>query len=454
MAEHRPNRPGPFAIPTAYRAIGPVGLQEAVFALSEASAVWSPPAEPTVIAVGREAVITGVGRERFETIKADGTELLDRVETADLPDLALPRLLGGFGFFDEQTLDPPWTAFDPAAFTLPRIQVVSTGERTHLTGIASGAEADRLDRVAERLESASPEDRPPGQLRTGHSASKPDRQPTAAGSSQRSATREAFLRDVERLRSRIESGPLEKAVLAAAVERPVDSDQPIADVLEALDARYPETIKFSFAGSRGLGPEVFFGATPERLLEKRGRHGETEALAGTIGRGATPSADRELKDELRQNDRIDAEHDFVANHIESRLAKAEARVEVGERRVRTLANVHHLQTPIDVSLPAETHVLDVVEALHPTPAVGGHPAEQACAFIRETEHTPRGWYASPVGWFDASGDGTFAVAIRSALRRDDRATLFAGNGIVAGSDPATEWEELLAKLEPLEAVLQ
>ncbi|MCL7418045.1 MAG: chorismate-binding protein, partial [Halalkalicoccus sp.] len=120
-------------------------------------------------------------------------------------------------------------------------------------------------------------------------------------------------------------------------------------------------------------------------------------------------------------------------------------VRVAEQTVRKLATIQHLRTPIRADLAADEHVLSIVEALHPTPAVGGLPPENAWETIRETEAFERGWYAAPVGWFDAAGNGEFAVAIRSGVASDDLVTLFAGNGIVADSDPDEEWEEVQLK---------
>jgi menaquinone-specific isochorismate synthase len=122
---------------------------------------------------------------------------------------------------------------------------------------------------------------------------------------------------------------------------------------------------------------------------------------------------------------------------------------VGEQTIRKLATIQHLRTPIEARLDADEHVLSVVETLHPTPAVGGIPLEVALEAIRDFEPFDRGWYASPVGWFDATGDGEFAVAIRSAIGDGDSVTMFGGNGIVADSDPAEEWDEVLPKFRPV-----
>jgi menaquinone-specific isochorismate synthase len=135
--------------------------------------------------------------------------------------------------------------------------------------------------------------------------------------------------------------------------------------------------------------------------------------------------------------------------IREQLAPLAASVTTGERTVRKLATVQHLHTPVRATLGADRHVLDLVDALHPTPAVGGLPPDAALETIRAVEPFDRGWYAAPVGWIDPAGNGTFTVAIRSATIADRRATLFAGAGIVADSDPASEWDEVQLKYRPI-----
>jgi menaquinone-specific isochorismate synthase len=193
----------------------------------------------------------------------------------------------------------------------------------------------------------------------------------------------------------------------------------------------------------------FLGATPERLVTVRGRTVETGALAGTTGRGDTPEEDEWLARELLGDEKNAHEHELVAGAIRDQLRPFAASVATGERRVRRLATVQHLETPITAELGTDEHVLSLVEALHPTPAVGGLPPDVALRTIRDTERFDRGWYAAPVGWFDAAGYGSFAVALRSAVAREDTATLFAGVGIVGDSDPDREWDEVDLKYRPM-----
>ncbi len=162
----------------------------------------------------------------------------------------------------------------------------------------------------------------------------------------------------------------------------------------------------------------------------------TQALAGSI------AADLENAGEtLLSSSKDRQEQEMVVRAIASALEPLCQTLDVAETPTpRTLRHVMHLCTPIEGTLAARKHALDLVKALHPTPAVGGTPRERALQWIAECEDN-RGWYAAPVGWFDAEGDGHFAVAIRSALFTGSDALVYAGAGIVADSDPALEYQE-------------
>ena len=159
--------------------------------------------------------------------------------------------------------------------------------------------------------------------------------------------------------------------------------------------------------------------------------------------------DKWLAQQLFDSEKNNHEHDLVVEAIRDQLDGLTGDIRTGERTVRKLANVQHLQTPIRATATEEEHVLGLVEALHPTPAVGGLPPDDALRTIRESETFDRGWYAAPIGWFDAAGDGTFAVGIRSGVVEGTSATLFAGGGIVSDSDPDEEWDELQLKYRPV-----
>ncbi|MFB6086791.1 MAG: isochorismate synthase MenF [Halodesulfurarchaeum sp.] len=455
---HTRNRP----IETAVAETGPLSLQEAIDVLEPITAVWAEPRGSPVIAVGRAATVTGAGSNRFATVRRRADALFASIEQQGLPRPARPRLFGGFSFFDEESLDPPWTDFEPAGFVLPAIQVRLDRDRTWVTSLGPDPN-DRLRRAIESLETArdgADTGTPPL-----HESTDRDRNDTGGTSDGQSrepfgltAERSTWTERVRALRDTIRESDLQKVVLSAAYELEIEGDFDLGSTLAGLESRYPDCYRFSFVGPRADPSDPngasFFGASPERLVEKRGEAVETEALAGTVERGADPSLDERQIERLLDDETLGREHGLVATQITDQLDTLGAEVSVGERSIRTLANVHHLRTPITASLPSTVHVLDIVASLHPTPALGGLPTEKAQETIAETETTVRGWYGAPVGWFDAEGDGTFAVGIRSALVRAGRATLFAGNGIVGGSDPETEWRELEAKFEPIREVLE
>ncbi|MCB1034068.1 MAG: chorismate-binding protein, partial [Acidobacteria bacterium] len=175
---------------------------------------------------------------------------------------------------------------------------------------------------------------------------------------------------------------------------------------------------------------------------------ETEALAGSIGSG-----DRQAARLLASHKDL-GEHALVVEHLVERLRPFCDTLDWSTQpRIRELRNLLHLHTPIRGRLHRDTHILDLVAALHPTPAVAGVPAEAAVRWIAQRESTPRGWYAGPVGWFDAAGDGEFDVALRSCLLAGPTVWLFAGAGIMLDSDPEAEYQETALKQRSLLAAL-
>jgi salicylate biosynthesis isochorismate synthase/menaquinone-specific isochorismate synthase len=176
----------------------------------------------------------------------------------------------------------------------------------------------------------------------------------------------------------------------------------------------------------------------------------TVALAGSTRRSADPAVDDHLGERLLRSQKDRTEHDFVVRRIKRTLRPHSVWVEAAsEPGLVQVANIQHLATPIRAQLADPRSALELAGRLHPTPAVGGEPRLEALAAIAEFEAMDRGWYASPVGWTDSTEDGEFCVAIRSALLRDRTAHLYAGNGIVADSDPAAELAETELKLAAL-----
>ncbi|MGI9606226.1 MAG: isochorismate synthase [Acidimicrobiales bacterium] len=244
-------------------------------------------------------------------------------------------------------------------------------------------------------------------------------------------------------RDRVASSSLEKAVLAR--ELVVTGDAPFdpATIVERLDHRFPGAMVFAIDG--------FVGASPELLVSRSGRLVNAHPLAGTAARSADTTADEESKTALLASSKDRSEHNITIEWLLNELRPACSYIDAEpEPSVVTLANVHHLGTIVEgmLSEPAVS-ILDLVAAVHPTPALGGAPQADALALIAELEGFDRARYGGPAGWVDAQGNGAFAVGVRTAQLTGDRATVCAGVGVVAQSDPQAELEETQAKFGAL-----
>jgi len=239
---------------------------------------------------------------------------------------------------------------------------------------------------------------------------------------------------------------LSKVVLAAALD--IDHRPPVKVVncLQRLRQQYTDCHLFSLGNGQG---DCFIGASPERLLSLHNQHLITDALAGSAPRGKTPQADQQLGQQILHNPKERREHQAVLDYLLTRLTAIGLRPQASPLQLLKLSNIQHLWTQIQAPLPPHVHPLDLVAQLHPTPAVAGVPAAIACDLIRHHETFERSLYAAPLGWVDSHGNSEFIVGIRSALICQNQARLYAGAGIVAGSDPQQEVAEIELKLQTL-----
>ena len=236
-------------------------------------------------------------------------------------------------------------------------------------------------------------------------------------------------------------------MLARAQDLATDRPLHPLRMLNGLRQRFPDCYSFSFA--HGPGPS-FIGASPERMVRVSKGTLETEALAGSIRRGAGASEDAALAGSLLRSEKDRREHQDVLDDMVARLKPLQLSPEFpAQPHVRRFANVQHLHTPVRAALPENVRLLDVLAAMHPTPAVGGSPRDAAVARIREIEGFPRGLYAGALGWMNARGGGEFFVGLRSALVDGANARIYAGAGIVAGSTPEKEFAETELKFKAM-----
>ncbi|WP_168175107.1 isochorismate synthase [Synechococcus sp. 63AY4M2] len=265
-----------------------------------------------------------------------------------------------------------------------------------------------------------------------------------------------LLARIQKALQAIQAGSLEKVVLAEAVDLALPSPPPIPSLLAYLEAHHPDCSVFAFAleSQRDFPPQIFLGASPERLLSVWQGRVQIDALAGSVARGANGHQDRMLAEQLLRSPKDRREHQWVVRSIQEALGRLGMEPRISPQpRLRRLANIQHLQTVIEAELPTEVHLFDLLAQLHPTAAVGGYPQQAALQWLEQWEPFDRSSYAAPLGWVDLQGNGELVVGIRSALIAGKRARLYAGAGIVADSNPAQELAEIRLKLHSLAQAL-
>ena len=396
-------------------------------------------------ALGAVVAIEAGGRDRFAVVGSRWRRLAADAVTDSSEGVRGAGLVavGGFAFADEGAAAAHWQGFAPASLVVPEVAIARVGDRARLTVAVLAHPDDTVEdlgaRVATRL----------AELRF---ASLPllDPSPVVAARVESAMPPEHYVGAVERAIERIRGGELEKVVLAREVLVHASSTQDPGAIHGALRERFGSCYAFCV----GRGERTFVGATPELLVRRRGMRATTLALAGTARRSADPAVDDHLAEQLLRSAKNRGEQAIVTRRIERALRRHAVWVTAADEPVVVrMANVQHLATPIRAQLRESVDVLELVATLHPTPAVGGEPAQQASELIPALEGFDRGWYAGPVGWIDIDGDGEFCVALRCALLDGPEARCYAGVGVVAESDAASELAETDAKLEALLPVL-
>lgn len=408
------------------------------------------------------------------------------LELGDVPRGAGPLLMGGFAFDASLRATELWHGFPAGMLALPRrILIVRDGQAWLTTSEVVMPDGDG-DGVVETLHATSLPDAPRpkgvtledtgGEFSGGRcrGAGYPlggGSRPCGGRASQWPAPTTTHQPDnylaasifedvhcatewktaVERLAREVRGKRVEKVVLARAARVLSPTVIQPEDVLAQLRADYPSCTVFAVT----RGGASFVGATPERLVALEDGTVRVAALAGSRPRGADPVEDARLAEELMQSPKERTEHGIVVRMLVETLEQSCDAVRVApEPTLMTMCNVQHLYTPLAARARPGQSVLDLVTALHPTPAVGGYPGREALELIRRHEGLDRGWYAGPVGWMDPRGEGEFVVGIRSALLRGAEATLFTGCGIMGDSDPEAEYAESELKLQPLLSALR
>lgn len=378
-----------------------------------------------VAGVGAAERHTGTSREDVDRLPALERRIM-QAEDARI------RYYGGLRFDLNGRPDPGWAPFQTFRFVLPRFELgLRQGDATLACNLVLPRDRARRSEILGQIQTlAFPARTSAGLLPL--PISRHDL--PAAG---------AWRRGIEQALRDFRQTSLEKVVLARkAVFGLADELDPVR-LLARLQEATPGCFHFCFQPEAGA---AFIGASPERILRREGSTLASEAVAGTRPRGASTRADAELLKELLGSDKEQREHAYVRQSIQQTLTSFSKTLHADALPSEMkLARGRHLYSKFEGTLRPGVRTIDVLQALHPTPAVGGYPKAEALQAIRRLEKFDRGWYAGPIGWIGPEA-AEFAVAIRSGLVQPERLALFSGAGIVEGSVPEAEWQEIEYKI--------
>jgi isochorismate synthase len=408
------------------------------------SSAWS---GRRMVAAGSMLDLAGYGPDRFSQVHRAWSALVGGPHRSGP---VVPSLLGGFAFRPAEPWERAATLPD-ALLWLPSLQVtwdspagppwlaLNAVARPETDPVAVATELSTNGRRLLGPASGS------GRSGSGRSGSRPAG-PRSVHEYPSSGSWQGL---VSKAVDEIRHGSFEKVVFARRVEVRAGDGFDLGGALRHFLAGSRDTTVFATS----MHGQCFLGATPEYLLQVVGDQVGTLGLAGSAPRGATAAEDAALERELRNSAKNAHEHAVVTGRLISTLREncAEVWTEPGPT-VLKLPHIQHLCTRLGARL-AGRGPLELLAALHPTPALGGHPRGTALRWLADHEPLDRGWFAAPVGWLDTSGQGEFAVAIRSALVSGRTASVYAGCGIVADSDPAAEYRESQFKLRGMLAAL-
>ena len=407
-------------------------------------AAWHSEEDGSFVAGGVAWEATLEGESRFRQASEAWTELNSQcIHVAALEqDQTLPLCLSGFAFSHNTPGSADWEGWGDGRLWLPEWVVARVGDRCRAVLNARITESDDTDDTVERLVQRMKWLKRLCGAPVEHDGNDAGLLAKAAHSAKAEAE---WVRRVQEARQALESGQVQKVVLARSEEFSSESGS-FDGIATAFRMRRQQAGCTVFLVRR-RGGQAFVGATPEELIRRNGRTISTMSLAGT--RRRDERLDEELGEELLRSEKDRHEQVLVTQAMtQALMPMVEELVLARVPELAKLADVQHLRTRLHGTLRGEIDLFHLAEALHPTPAVGGLPRTEALAWISENEELDRGWYAGPIGWLRPDGDGLLVVAIRSVLLNAERARAFVGCGLVEDSDPSTEWEESEAKLQP------
>lgn len=400
---------------------------------------WQNPEKTfTLVGLGHAYVLeNNLYHNRFDHIEEQWINLTKNIVKEEKE--PQPILFGGFTFDPNAEAKDEWKEIPQSYFAVATFQLVIRHDKAYVSihlitdEENSVSKFDELRKERDRLIHAA-------QVKEVKLYEKP----ILSGYEEKG--KEQYLQSIEKVTSLIKEKQAQKVVIARSLLAHFKEAPTSPQVLSHVFHEQPESYLFGLERNDLL----FFGASPERLVKVEKGKAYSSCVAGSIKRGKTAEEDEMLGKSLLNDDKNLKEHQYVVDMIKEVFEQNCTTYTMPKRpQLLKIRDIQHLYTPVEGTLSPSASILQLVKHLHPTPALGGAPREDALQIIRQYETMNRGFYAAPIGWVDADLNGEFAVAIRSAALFNHKAYLYAGGGIVEDSIPQSEYEETLVKFRPM-----
>lgn len=402
---------------------------------------WNSRSSGRLLGIGTAWQCRTQGAERFQQLEQARTELLNHWSQIDPEESGhAPPLYLQYAFDPQDPMEQEWSGFANTLLLLPRLLLTSRQGHQFIT-LSHPVEAQSepqplLQQWQQDLQ----------QLETLFTPQPEQEPPTLQPSPQQPSSRALIEHGIES----IQRGELEKVVLGHA--QPCRLSAPLSPprALQQLERSNRHGVQLLYAAEE----KKLIAAPPEQLLKKTGATVEAEALAGTLPRGETPELERQLEQQLLQDGKLLHEHQLVVDFIEQQLAHHCSSVERPDSpTVHKLEQIQHLLTALQGELKQESTLFELTATLHQSPAICGTPKQSALEWLRQQNNSQRGYYCGGAGWINNAGDGEVHVVLRCALIEAEQATLYAGVGVVDGSDTEEEQREIGLKIQGIARVL-
>ena len=389
----------------------------------------------------KEIVVT---ENRFKQLEEEWIQLVSQAVVYNPYDDQGTGLtvLGGMSFDPLRKRSELWRNYPTSQLTVPEYLIVYENDQYYFTINRYVDKQTDIEAIVEEINDIK---------RTVRDERKTERNVEQKIVYQMEKSPEQWMKSVRKAVDTINNKEAEKIVLARELRIKLNNRVNVGLLIEKLMNTQRQSYIFAYE----QGKDCFVGASPERLVQLKGESMLSTCLAGTAPRGKDEVEDEKIANDLLNDTKNREEHDHVVKMIRSSIEPFCYNINIpNEPVILTLRNLQHLYTPVTATLKNGVTVFNLIEVLHPTPALGGVPRDKALQFIREEEQFDRGWYGAPIGWLDYKGNSEFAVAIRSGLVQSNEVSLFAGCGVMGDSDPETEYEETAVKFLPMLTILE